>query len=362
MAVIPALTLAKFRQFAETLARDADIDSARIILGGDHLGPNPWKHLPAPQAMGEAKAMVKAYVEAGFTKIHLDCSMACADDAALSEQHMASRAAELCAVAEAAATQPLAYVIGTEVPIPGGETAVLDALAVTQPNAMRRTYEMHQHAFRSLGLDDAFSRVIALVVQPGVDFGNAQVFAYDAVKAAELVASVASLPQAVFEAHSTDYQTLASLSGLVAGQFGILKVGPELTFAYREAIFAMAAIEEQLPIAGRSGIIAVIDEVMNADDRNWRNYVPEGTQQRVLKLFGFSDRVRYYWPNEKIVHAVALLQANIDGVSVPRGLLEQYAGAGVADAPLPLSTRIIDAKVGAVVRKYLNACGASARN
>ena len=201
---------------------------------------------------------------------------------------------------------------------------------------------MIRAAFERLGLGDAFARVIAVVVQPGVDFGNAQVFAYDAAKAASLVAGAAAFPSAVFEAHSTDYQTPESLAGLVAGHFAVLKVGPELTFAYREAVFAMADMEERLPAAARSNIVDVIDAVMDADDRHWRGYVPAGDQQRALKLFGLSDRVRYYWPDKRISAAVETLRANIDGAD---------------DAELPLSSRIIDGKVGAVVRKYLAACG-----
>jgi D-tagatose-1,6-bisphosphate aldolase subunit GatZ/KbaZ len=43
--------------------------------------------------------MVAAFVEAGFTKIHLDASMACADDTDLSAAEKAARAADLCAAA-----------------------------------------------------------------------------------------------------------------------------------------------------------------------------------------------------------------------------------------------------------------------
>jgi D-tagatose-bisphosphate aldolase class II non-catalytic subunit len=352
------MTPAVFRHFVEGLAAEAGIDAGRLILGGDHLGPNPWKHLPAAQAMAEAKAMVAAYVAAGFRKIHLDASMACADDGALDEARMAERAAELCAAAETAATRPLAYVIGTEVPVPGGETEALDTLAATKPEAARRTYDLHRTAFGRLGLGDAFARSIAVVVQPGVDFGNAQVFPFDAAKAADLGAAIAGIPSAVYEAHSTDYQSLDSLSGLVASHFAILKVGPELTFAYREAVFAMAAMEDYLPAAARSNVIGVIDDVMNADDRHWRGYVPAGEQQRTLKLFGLSDRVRYYWPDPRVARAVELLQANIDRSAPPPGLVAQYAGTAIADdASLPLSSRIIGAKVGAVARKYLAACG-----
>ena len=86
--------------------------------------------------MAKAKAMVTAYVEAGFTKIHLDASMACADDRALNDETRARRAADLCAAAEAASGgRPLSYVIGTEVPVPGGETGGLGGIAVTKPEA-----------------------------------------------------------------------------------------------------------------------------------------------------------------------------------------------------------------------------------
>ena len=161
------MTPAGFRAFVEGLALEAGVDAGRIILGGDHLGPNPWKGRPAAQAMTEARAMVRAYVEAGFDKIHLDASMACADDRALSEEAMAERAAELCAVAEAVrGSREIVYVVGTEVPIPGGETETLDALAVTRPEAAARTLDLHRAAFARRGVGAAIERVSALSCSP----------------------------------------------------------------------------------------------------------------------------------------------------------------------------------------------------
>ena len=244
---------ARFRVFIEDLALRAGVDAQRIILGGDHLGPNPWKDRPAAQAMSEARAMVRAYVEAGFDKIHLDASMACADDKQLSDSAMADRAADLCAVAEAvkSASQPV-YIIGTEVPIPGGETEVLDALAVTPPEAALRTFELHRSAFAKRGVGDAMDRVIGLVVQPGVDMGNVQVFGFDKEKAAALSAALSGIPGVLYEAHSTDFQSEAALADLVAAHFAILKVGPSLTFAFREAVVAMAMIESQMNLPAAS--------------------------------------------------------------------------------------------------------------
>ena len=347
---------ADFREFVFALAREANVETSRIILGGDHLGPNPWKILSASQAMAKARELVRGYVEAGFTKIHLDASMACADDRDLAETEMAARAAELCSVAEKySGGSELLYVIGTEVPVPGGETEVLDSLAVTKPEAALRTFELHRSAFAKRGLEAAIARVIGIVVQPGVDFGNSQVFAFDKAKAAELAAAIQQIPNAVFEAHSTDYQSPQALHDLVASRFAILKVGPELTAAYREAVVAMACIEDRLPITMKSNIMAVIAKVMDANPKYWQGYIAGDARMELMKIFGLSDRIRYYWPNAAIQNALKILHANIDGASGEIGLIAQFANLPELRA-LPLNHEIIQARVGAVVDKYLSAC------
>jgi D-tagatose-1,6-bisphosphate aldolase subunit GatZ/KbaZ len=299
---------------------------------------------------------VRSYVEAGFTKIHLDASMACADDRNLSEMQMAARAAELCAVAEAHAgrIEPL-YVIGTEVPIPGGETEALDGLAMTSPEAALRTYELHRSAFGQRGLEAALDRVIGIVVQPGVDFGNNQIFAFDKSRAASLASAIDQIPHAVFEAHSTDYQTGAALHDLVASRFAILKVGPELTAAYREAVVAMSCVDEWLPDVEKSNIMPAITRVMDADPQYWRHYVANDARADVTKIFGLSDRIRYYWPDKSVQAALKILYANIDGAAREIGLVAQFANLP-EERRLPLSQEIIQARVGAVVGKYLSAC------
>jgi D-tagatose-bisphosphate aldolase class II non-catalytic subunit len=315
------MTPAAFRRFAEGLARAEGVDPARIILGGDHLGPNPWRGGPEAAAMDKARAMVAAYVKAGFTKIHLDASMRCADDGPLSQAVMAARAADLAAVAEAQG-RDLHYVIGTEVPVPGGETEAIGTLAATRPEAVTAMLDAHREAFGARGL--SLDRVVAVVVQPGVDFGNEEVAVFDPPHAAGLVAAVPGLGGPVYEAHSTDYQPGAALAGLVAAHFGILKVGPELTFAYREAMFAADGAED---------LIAALTAEMQAHPADWRAHVAEGPDATRLMLTGLSDRVRYYWPRPAVQDAVARLMARGE----PQAL--------------------IDAHVGAVVARYRTACG-----
>ena len=350
-----------YRAFVEAIARTEKVDPGRIILGGDHLGPNPWKSEPAAAAMAKAQSMVQAYVRAGFTKIHLDCSMPCRDDASLSETEIASRAATLCAAAEAAApsgaSSPLHYVIGTEVPVPGGETTPLDGLAVTTPASVRQTLALHEQAFAARGLHGAFTRVLALVVQPGVDFGNDQVFAFDPPKAASLAATAPTLNGPLFEAHSTDYQQPAALHALVAAHFPILKVGPELTFAYRQSIVALARLETLLNPPTPSNILQILQETMQADPADWRAYIPSGPREQAMLLYGLSDRVRYYWPRPAVQQALQTLAANLAATRPEPGLVAQITGGLVGpDSPLPLS--VIRRMVGAVVTKYRQATGA----
>ena len=116
---------AGFVEFVHAIADQVGLPRSRIVFGGDHLGPNPWTSLAADAAMDKAEAMVDAYVAAGFHKIHLDCSMACAGDPVpLPEAEIVRRAVRLCLAAEAACERtgsiPPVYVIGTEVPTPGG--------------------------------------------------------------------------------------------------------------------------------------------------------------------------------------------------------------------------------------------------
>ncbi|NED91018.1 class II D-tagatose-bisphosphate aldolase, non-catalytic subunit, partial [Streptomyces sp. SID11233] len=66
----------------------------------------------------------------------------------------------------------LRYVIGTEVPVPGGADHALDGVPPTPARAARETLETHRAAFTAAGLGGAWRRVMALVVQPGVEFGQ----------------------------------------------------------------------------------------------------------------------------------------------------------------------------------------------
>lgn len=321
---------ADFRDFVYNIAQNIGFPRERLILGGDHLGPNCWQNEPAAEAMEKSVALIKAYVSAGFSKIHLDASMSCAGDPIpLDPMTVAQRAAVLCQAAEETATEEqkhqLTYVIGTEVPVPGGEASTIGTVHVTREEDAARTLETHQVAFRALGLEDALTRVIAIVVQPGVEFDHTQIIHYQPQAAKALSAWIKETPM-VYEAHSTDYQTRQAYRALVRDHYAILKVGPALTFALREAIFALAQMENELIAPEqRSQVLEVIDEVMLNEPDYWKKYYrPTWSQAMVDIHFSLSDRIRYYWPHQRIRQGVEKLISNLNDVELPLGLISQF--------------------------------------
>lgn len=327
------MTPADFRRFVEDIAARVGFDTKRLILGGDHLGPNPWKHLPAEEALAKSDVMIDAFVRAGFTKIHLDTSMGCAGEpVALPDTVTAERAARLAKVSETAASEagydlPV-YIIGTEVPIPGGAMEEIEELELTKPGAAVETVAIHRKAFAALGLEDAFARAIGVVVQPGVEFGNENVVFYNSEKATALSAVLSEMPQFVFEAHSTDYQPVEALSDLVHDGFAILKVGPGLTFALREALYGLdqiAAFLDKLPY--EETLRGKMEALLLAEPKNWEKYYHGDAEElRLQRHFSYSDRIRYYWPHPVATAAVDSLLKRLEGRKIPETLISQYLG------------------------------------
>jgi D-tagatose-1,6-bisphosphate aldolase subunit GatZ/KbaZ len=367
---------ADFASYARAIARSAGLPAERLVLGGDHLGPHPYRAQPAEQAMARARVLVRQCVLAGYAKLHLDASMRLAGDPGAPEAPLdaaiaTERTAELCAAAEqahaeaAGGSPPPLYVIGTDVPAPGGEVGEAAAPAATTAAEAERTVALAWDAFAKCGLESAWERVVAVVLQPGIDFTSTRVFEYQRARAAPLRELALRLPGLVFEAHSTDYQRPASLRALVADGFAVLKVGPALTFAFREAAFGLEAIEREW-LGGRRGIVAsglrdALEAAMAAEPAHWRGHHAAGDEAtRALRAFGFSDRVRYYWPSPAVRAALERLVANLRRSPPPLPLLSQYLPrqyeAVRAGALSGTPEALLSHAIREVTRAYARAC------
>ncbi len=320
------LTPAEFVGEVKAIARSLGFPEDRLVIGGDHLGPNPWKHLPADEAMAEARTMMRAYAEAGIRKLHLDCSMGCqGEPVALDDDTTAERAAQLAQVAEEVSDEAV-YIIGTEIPTPGGAHEELTDLEPTAPDAVRATYAVHKRVFAAAGLETAFARVIAIVVQPRVESAQMSVVLYDPARANDLVAARADLGGLVYEAHSTDYQTASTLKALVDDGFAILKVGPSLTYAMREALYGMELAAAEVD-GGPRALRDTMERLMLADPGVWTDHIHgDPALQQSQRHYGLADRIRYCWPQPEAQAAVAALYDRFRTVAPHIGLLSQYLG------------------------------------
>lgn len=353
-----------FYEMVLKMAAEIGVPENHIILGGDHLGPLTWQNLPETEAMEKSETLVYQYARAGFTKIHLDTSMKVADDpeGLLSTETIARRGATLYKAAmkgyeELKAEKPDAmrpvFVIGSEVPIPGGAQEAEDTLAVTKPEAFRDTVATYRRVFKEEGIEDSMNDVVAVVTQPGVEFGDDQVFLYDHDAATELCAALKEFPEVCFEGHSTDYQSKECLKRMVEDGIAILKVGPALTYGLRESLFSLSMMEKELvPEEKQAHFIETLEKVMLEKPDNWKkHYHGDEKQLALCRKYSFSDRCRYYIGLPEVVESINKLFENLREYPIPMNMLHQYMPISyikVRDGIIPLDPRelALDGVVG----------------
>lgn len=367
------MTPAAFAAHIDRLAIAATLPRSRIFLGADHLGPYIWRNEPAAAAMQKALELVDQCVCAGFRKIHLDTGVGCADDLQpdLPPETIAERAVALCRAAESAADRlsgniyrPL-YVIGAEVPPPGGALEDSEALEVTSVEKLREMLHLCEARFRSARLESAWNRVMAIVVQPGVEFGDRAVARYCGRKAQALSLFHGQLPGIMtYEVHSTDYQPPDSLSRLVVDHFVLLKAGPCLTDAFRQAVFGLARIESERlgRIRGMqpSNLREMLEAVMLKNPLHWQShYRGSDDNQRFLRAHSRRDRIRYYWGHPAVETALRLLIANLKARLSPEDvetcLPDVYAAMPADRFPLDPAS-LIRCRIKLALGPYFEAC------
>ncbi|MBE6510367.1 MAG: tagatose-bisphosphate aldolase [Methanobrevibacter millerae] len=333
------MTPSDFRDYIYDIADNICFPKERIILGADHFGPLVWADKDENEAMENAKELLRLAVLAGYTKIHLDTSMFLGSDDTskkLSDDIIARRGAILYKVCEEAFAERIeqypdsihpVYVIGSEVPIPGGEYEEKNTLEVTRPVDFENTINAYDEIFKEYGLNNAWDYIIAVVVQPGVEFSNEDIHDYNRAQAKDLCDKLKEYPNLVFEGHSTDYQFAEKLKEMVEDGVAILKVGPAVTYALREGLFSLSLIEKELikETSKRANFIETLDELMIKDPKDWEKYCAGSELEKEIgRKYSFSDRSRYYMARDEINSSIDKLFENLDSFDISLGMIKQY--------------------------------------
>lgn len=153
-----------------SFAEEIGFDKKRLILAGDHLGPFAWKDLDEGDAMKRSEELIRSYVAAGFRKIHLDPTMPLKGDSYFSDRLIAERAVRLAKIAEETYEETKedtiweyrpVYVIGSEVPVPGGSEKI-EKMVVTTPEELEKSILCFKDAFLRNSLPQVWEDTVAV--------------------------------------------------------------------------------------------------------------------------------------------------------------------------------------------------------
>lgn len=350
------ITPDKFIAYVHQLADEASVDRARLLFGGDHLGPQAWRSESPEHAMSKARKLVADYVAAGFSKIHLDCSEGCAGEAAqLGDEQTSRRSAELARIC-VQENSDLLFVVGTEVPPPGGaRTDESGDIPPTDPLAAKVTLQAHGNSF-----GDMAPLIGALVVQPGVEFTPMAVHHLPMNKTlpsagAGMLSALTDWPGVCLEVHSTDYQHPPAFIRLAQLGYAFQKVGPALTFAYRQALYSLD--QARGVMGGGKGLLqTAMEQLMVEQPGNWiSHYHGDESQLYTQRHFGLADRIRYYWAQPAAQAAVGSLRKDMTQ-TIPDPVLWQTFSPEVLHRAENLAgsqvQRLIDAQIQLALDPY----------
>jgi D-tagatose-1,6-bisphosphate aldolase subunit GatZ/KbaZ len=355
------LTPDQFVKKVLTIAKTEKFSGDHILFGGDHLGPNTWQHLPSHEAMDHASDLVAAYIKAGYKKIHLDTGFICRNDPTpLSDTVMADRCARLVKACERenSGVKPL-YIIGTEVPTPGGDLDTKGPV-LTPPEHVGLVINTYRSAFKKYHISEIWDRVAGLVVQPGIEFSNLNIHHYPAAGNPGLAKRIEFFDNIVYEAHSTDYQAESALKQLVSDHFGILKVGPWLTYTLRECLCLLEAIEIELRPGTPSQFKDHLISTMSEHPVHWQGHYTNDDTLSHQMIYSYFDRARYYLGFPEVKDAIDQLFHNLkEGIPLP--LLGQYLPVQhkklKSGALLNHPHHICVDRICDILELYMTACG-----
>ena len=287
------------------LRKKIKLNQSQLFLGGDHLGPLPWKNNTNKTALKKSIKLINNFLNEKFDKIHIDTSIKCKNDQIINNEIIFDRTCKIL-------NSPIIkkkidnkfLVIGTEVPLSGSDDD--KKVIITTIKKIKIEALKFQNLLVNLKLK---KKIFGLVIEPGMKYMNSSIKKPIFTKFLNKK-KFSKANDFVFEAHSTDYQPKKILLNLVDNNFKFLKVGPELTYNYSRSLFFMNKIENKFFKNPTSDIKKNILLSMKEKNKYWKEYYDKNND--ILLLNSKLDRSRYYLNTKNVENSIRILKNNVN--------------------------------------------------
>ena len=287
------------------LKKKIRLNQSQLFLGGDHLGPLPWKNSSSKIALNNSINLINKFLNKKFDKIHIDTSIKCKNDRLINSKKIFNRTLKILnSTSIKKKINNIFLIIGTEVPLSGSDdnkNIIITHLKQIQNESLRFIKFLNDQKFKR--------KKFGLVVEPGMKYMNSSI-KKPLLKTFFKKREFSVKNNFVFEAHSTDYQPLKILNKLVDNNFKFLKVGPELTYNYSRALYLMNNIEKKFYKKKESEIKKNILLSMRQNKKYWKDYY--NNRDNKLLLNSKLDRSRYYLNCKNVKNSINILKNNIN--------------------------------------------------
>ena len=288
-----------------SISKKIKFNSKKLFLGGDHLGPLPWKKKSKTVAIKNSISLINDYLDQKFCKIHIDTSIKCKNDKYINSDIIFERTNEILNNDNIKKKiKDKFIVVGTEVPLAGSGDN--ENIIKTSKKQIETEVLKFKKILKKQNLKN---NIFGLVIEPGMKYTHSSVIKPNFTNFTNKK-NISKKNNFVYEAHSTDYQSKKTLKQLVKNNFKFLKVGPELTYSYSRSLFFMENIEKNNFKLKNSNIKKIIFSAMLKNRKYWEGYYEKKTTE--LFLNSKLDRMRYYFDTKPVVNSIKTLKKNIN--------------------------------------------------
>jgi D-tagatose-1,6-bisphosphate aldolase subunit GatZ/KbaZ len=342
----------------------------RLFFGVNDLSPSLWKDESIESALKKTCVFISDLVSFGFNKLGIHAAIPLKGDPAdqpLPQEVIITREVALYQAAEGAAAampeeeKPL-YVIDVH---PGRGKAEGQNTMLHKEDVEIAVDRFVQIA-AAAGLPEMKERLLAVRIFLGAGYDSEKIIPFDSSLLKELGGCVYEDKPVVMEVLQTDFQMQTVLDQLVHNHFGFMRIGPELTFTMREALFSLAMMENETMI-GKPGVylsnfIIELDRAMQSAPQHWQKYYTgNGFEQLIARKYSLYDRSRFYWEDKEVRKTKKRLYDNLIEYPVPLTVLRQfmpcqYERVAAGELENKPDALVMDA-VRHALHRYSRACG-----